>query len=250
MACVAIIIAESSQTESSKRFCAFSAIVIAEPIQAWCKNLLLFIVELLAPVLVGCKKHLSSLSSFAFIVSVAIAWIWVIVAIAWTWVIVAGVVAVVADKAWGLVTSFKLEWWSMSAWIPVGAVVVGMNVCLKCAGLPCGSCKKLKVAIVGLLFRTRIVLLDVFGLLWDACTPKKNALQLVEWKDMIHTRNTMSAKNVLWFVFAKDLPFVIVTRWYLKVMGLINCENHCGDHCLSVWEGYHQCPKDADNQVF
>jgi hypothetical protein len=28
------------------------------------------------------------------------------------------------------------------------------------------------------------------------------------------------------------------------------CENHCEDHCLSVGEGHHQCPKDADNQVF
>ncbi len=50
--------------------------------------------------------------------------------------------------------------------------------------------------------------------------------------------------------FAKDSPFVIVTRWCLKVIGLINCENHCEDHCLSIREGHHQCPKDADNQVF
>ena len=28
------------------------------------------------------------------------------------------------------------------------------------------------------------------------------------------------------------------------------CENHCEDHCLSVGEGHHQCPKDVDNQVF
>jgi hypothetical protein len=28
------------------------------------------------------------------------------------------------------------------------------------------------------------------------------------------------------------------------------CENHCEDHCLSIGEGHHQCPKDADNQVF
>jgi hypothetical protein len=33
-------------------------------------------------------------------------------------------------------------------------------------------------------------------------------------------------------------------------MGQINCENHCEDHCLSIGEGHHQCPKDADNQVF
>ncbi len=29
-----------------------------------------------------------------------------------------------------------------------------------------------------------------------------------------------------------------------------SCENHCKDHCLIIWEGHHQCPKDADNQVF
>jgi hypothetical protein len=33
-------------------------------------------------------------------------------------------------------------------------------------------------------------------------------------------------------------------------MGLINCENQCEDHRLSISEGHHQCPKDADNQVF
>jgi hypothetical protein len=68
-----------------------------------------------------------------------------------------------------------------------------------------------------------LILLGVFGL-WNACTPKMNALQLVEWKERIHARNVMSAKFVLWFIFAKDLPFVIVTRWCLKVMGLINWE--------------------------
>ncbi len=160
------------------------------------------------------------------------------------------VVAVVADKAWGLVTSFKLEWWSLSDWIPVDVVVIWMNVCLQCAGLSCGSCKKLGVAIAGPLFRNRLVLLGIFRLLWEACTPKMNALQLVEWKNLIHTKNMMRVLIVLWFVFAKDLPFVIVTRWCLKVMGLINCENHCEDHCLSVGEGHHQCPKDEDNQVF
>ena len=69
-----------------------------------------------------------------------------------------------------------------------------------------------------------IVLLGVFGCLWEACTPKMNALQLVEWKERIHTQNSMSEKFVLWFIFAKDLLFVIVIRWCLKVMGLINCE--------------------------
>ncbi len=29
-----------------------------------------------------------------------------------------------------------------------------------------------------------------------------------------------------------------------------SCENHCEDHCLSVREGHHQCPKDAGNQIF
>jgi hypothetical protein len=28
------------------------------------------------------------------------------------------------------------------------------------------------------------------------------------------------------------------------------CENHCEDHCLRIGEGHHQCPKDAENQVF
>jgi hypothetical protein len=28
------------------------------------------------------------------------------------------------------------------------------------------------------------------------------------------------------------------------------CENHCEDFHLSIGEGHHQCPKDADNQVF
>ncbi len=33
-------------------------------------------------------------------------------------------------------------------------------------------------------------------------------------------------------------------------MDLINCENHCEDHCLSIGEGLHQCRKGTDNQVF
>ncbi len=241
MACVAIIIAESSWTESSKRFCTFSVIVIAELIWAWSKRLSLFIVALLVPFLAGCKKHLSSLSSFAFIIAVVIAG---------TLVIVAVIVAVIVEKAWEAMTSFKVEWQSLSAWSPVDDVVVGTNICLKYTGPSCGSCKKLEVAIAGPLFVNWIVLLGIFGFLWEACTPKTNALQLVEWKDMIHTRNTMSAKNILQFVFAKDLPFVIVTRWYLKVMGLIYCENDCKNHHLSIGEGHHQCPKDANNQVF
>jgi hypothetical protein len=28
------------------------------------------------------------------------------------------------------------------------------------------------------------------------------------------------------------------------------CENHCEDHHLSIEEEHHQCPKDADNQVY
>jgi hypothetical protein len=64
------------------------------------------------------------------------------------------------------------------------------------AGLLSGSCKKLEAVIAGLLFVNRIVLLDVFGL-QKACTPKTKALQLVEWKNMIHTRNAMSALIVL-----------------------------------------------------
>ncbi len=189
MACVANIIADLSQTESSKRFCAFSAAVIAEPIWAWSKRLSLFTVALLAPVLAGCKKHLTSLI-VAFVIAVVIAG---------TWVIVAVIVAVVAGKAWGAVTSFKLEWRSLPACSQVDVVVIGTESCLKCAGPLCGtggcfaglsfgSCKKLEVVIAGLLFVNWIVVLGVFGLLWEACTPKTNALQLVEWKKRIRTR--------------------------------------------------------------
>ncbi len=60
------------------------------------------------------------------------------------------------------------------------------------ARLSFGSCKKLNVVIAGLLYGNKIVLLGFFGL-WEACTPKTNALQLVKWKNTIHTRNTMSA---------------------------------------------------------
>ncbi len=93
----------------------------------------------------------------------------------------------------------------MSACSPVDAVVVGMQIfkivnaelsfgtgcCF--AGLSFGSCKKLEIIIAGPLLRTgsclkcaglsfgsRIVLLGIFGLLREACIPKKNALQLVE----------------------------------------------------------------------
>ncbi len=132
----------------------------------------------------------SSMSSFAFVVAVAIAWTWVIVTIAWTWVIVAVVVAVVADKAWGLVTSFKLERPLLHAWSPVDVIVIGTQICKivnaelsfgtgRCfAGLSFVSCKKLEVMIAGPLLRTGsclkcggasfgsgIVLLGVFGLL-------------------------------------------------------------------------------------
>ncbi len=201
-------------------------------------------------------------------------WVWVSLLLL-NWICGAFVIAVVAEKAWELVMSFKMEWGLLLAWSPVDVVVIGMQICkivnaelsfgTGCcyAGLSFGSCKKLEVIIAGPLLRTgsclkcawlsfgsRIVLLGVFGLLWEACTPKTNALQLVEWKNTIHKRNVMSEWIVLWFDFAKDLPFVIVTRWCLKVMGLINYENHCEDHCLSVGEGHHQCPKDADNQVF
>ncbi len=86
------------------------------------------------------------------------------------------------------------------------------------AGLLSGSCKKLEVVIAWLLFVNWIVMLGVFGL-WEACTPKTNALQCVEWKNIMYTRNAMSALIVLWFVFAKDLPLVIVTRWCLEVVG-------------------------------
>ncbi len=175
------------------------------------------------------------MSSFAFVITVFIVWTWVNVAIVWTWVIFAVVVAVVADKAWRLVTSFKLEWRSLSVWIPVDAVFVGTQSCSKCAGPLCGSCKKLEVAIAGPLFRNRIVLLGIFGLLWEACTPKTNELQLVEWKNTIHTRNAMSALIVLQFILAKDSSFVIVTRWCLKVMGLINCENLCDGSFPERW---------------
>jgi hypothetical protein len=75
---------------------------------------------------------------------------------------------------------------------PVDVVVVGMQICKivnsessfrtgscsKCAGLSFGSCKKLEVAIAGLLFVNRIVLFGIFGL-QETCTPKTNALQLV-----------------------------------------------------------------------
>ncbi len=47
--------------KNRKRFCAFSAIAINEPIWAWSKRLSLFIVALLAPVLAVCKKHSTSL---------------------------------------------------------------------------------------------------------------------------------------------------------------------------------------------
>ncbi len=40
------------------------------------------------------------------------------------------------------------------------------------------------------------------------------------------------------------------THLDLSIGGWINCENDCEDHRLSVREGHHQCPKNADNQVF
>ncbi len=58
-------------------------------------------VALLAPVLTRCKKHSSSLWSVAIIIAVVIVR---------TWVIVAVVIAFVAKKAWGLVTSFNSNW--------------------------------------------------------------------------------------------------------------------------------------------
>ncbi len=156
-------------------------------------------VALLAVILTGCR----------ILVVLVFCWVWVglfllnwicgtfVIAVvsAETLVIVAVIVAVIAEKAWGAVTSFKLEWWSLSAWSPVDAVVVGMNVCLKWAGLSFGRCKKLEVVIARPVFVNWIVLLGIFGLLQEACTPKTNALQLVEWKDTIHTRNMMSAKT-------------------------------------------------------
>ncbi len=135
--------------------------------------------------------------------------------------------------------------WDRNMLIKEAGLSCGTGGCF--AGLSFGSCKKLEAVIAGPLFVNWIVVLGIFGLIWEACTPKTNALQLVEWKERIHTRNVMSAKFVLWFIFAKDLPFVIVTRWCVKVMGLINCENNCEDHCLSIGEGHHQCPKDANN---
>ncbi len=221
-------------------------------------------VALLAIILTGCRM----------LVVLVCCWVQVSLFLL-NWICGAFVIAVVAEKAWGLVTSFKIEWRLLLAWNPVDVVVIGMQICkiinaessfeTGCcfAGLTFGSCKKLEVIIAGPLLRTwsclkctersfwsRIILLGIFGLIWEACTLKTNALQLVEWKNTIHTRNRMSAKIILWFIFAKDSPFVIVTRWCLKVMGLINCENHCEDHCPSIGEGHHQCPNDADNQVF
>jgi hypothetical protein len=87
----------------------------------------------------------------------------------------------------------------------------GTGSCLKCAGPSFGSCKTLEVVIAEPLFANRIILLGVFGL-QKACTSKINALQLSELKNMIHTRNAMSALIVLQFVFAEDSPIVIVTR--------------------------------------
>jgi hypothetical protein len=42
------------------------------------------------------------------------------------------------------------------------------------------AAKNLKLQLQGPLMRNRIVLLGVFGLLQEACTPKTNALQFVE----------------------------------------------------------------------
>ncbi len=175
--------AGSFWTKNSKRFCAINTVMIAEPIWAWSKRLGIIIagsfwtknskrflgVAWLAALLAGCKKHSTSLI-VAFVIAVVIAVIWVIVAV---------IVAVVAGKAWGAVTSFKLEWWSLSACSPVDAVVIGTESCLKCAGLSCGwesysiveaglsfgtggcttglsfeSCKKLEVEIAGPLSGT------------------------------------------------------------------------------------------------
>ncbi len=70
--------------------------------------------------------------------------------------------------------SFKMEWRSMSACIPVDAVVVVTWSCSKCTRPLFGSCKKLEVVVAGPLFVNWIVLLGIFGLLREACTPKTN----------------------------------------------------------------------------
>jgi hypothetical protein len=46
-------------------------------------------------------------------------------------------------------------------------------------------------------------------------------------------------------MFCQDCEQTIFTTEIVN-----QCENHCEDHCLSVRERHHQCPKDADNQIF
>jgi hypothetical protein len=65
-----------------------------------------------------------------------------------------------------------------------------------------------------------------------------------------HNPHKKRDEFVLQFVFPKESPFVIVTRWCLEVIGCNKIQEHCEDHCPSIKEGHHQCPKDAGNQVF
>ncbi len=168
--------------ESSKRFCAFSAVIIAEPIWAWSKRLSLLMLHCWHLFWWDAKSICQVWVVSLFVIAVVIAGTLVIVAVS---------DAVVVEKAWGAVMSFKLEGQSLSVWSPVDAVVVGTNVCLKCAELLCGSCKKLEVAIAGPLFANWIVLLGIFGLLQKRVFQKWMLCNL--WNE-----RTWSAQETRW----------------------------------------------------
>jgi hypothetical protein len=60
----------------------------------------------------------------------------------------------------------------------------------------------------------------------------------------------VSSIRIMMFIQIKSSQEKFCVLVSLKLLGLINCENHCEDHHLSLGEGHHQCSKDVDKQVF